>query len=257
MAKKQMVLYGEGEVNRLIHVVKEESRTTSLRVAEAFGKRHDNVIQGIENLGCSEAFTRLNFQVSEYEDSTGRKLLMYEMTKNGFSFLVMGFTGKKASEWKEKYIAAFDRMEQELVRLKIQHTNPDWQAKRIEGKAVRREFTDAIKALEEYILERNPSHRHSYYDTYTKMTYSELYILESKKIAKNFRDLLDRIQLIHLSSAEIIISDVIYDEMENGTEYHEIFKIVKTKIEAFVAVIGKTLPGQYKALRPAPLALAR
>ncbi|EDX5007318.1 Rha family transcriptional regulator, partial [Salmonella enterica subsp. houtenae] len=55
-----------------------------------------------------------NFQPSEYTDSTGRKLPMYQITKNGFVFLVMGFTGKKAAAFKEAYIAEFDRMENEL-----------------------------------------------------------------------------------------------------------------------------------------------
>lgn len=69
--------------------------TTSVAVAEYFRKLHKNVIQKIEMLDCSPEFTRLNFQPSEYTDSTGRKLPMYQITKNGFVFLVIGFTGKK------------------------------------------------------------------------------------------------------------------------------------------------------------------
>ncbi|EAO9182005.1 transcriptional regulator [Salmonella enterica] len=88
--------------------------TTSVAVAEYFRKLHKNVIQKIEMLDCSPEFTRLNFQPSEYTDSTGRKLPMYQITKNGFVFLVIGFTGKKAAAFKEAYIAEFDRMENEL-----------------------------------------------------------------------------------------------------------------------------------------------
>ncbi|EFZ3133883.1 Rha family transcriptional regulator, partial [Shigella sonnei] len=66
------------------------------------------------NLDCSAKFTEHNFVSSEYTDSTGRKLPMYQITKNGFVFLVMGFTGKKAAAFKEAYIAEFDRMEAEL-----------------------------------------------------------------------------------------------------------------------------------------------
>ncbi|WP_172820552.1 Rha family transcriptional regulator, partial [Escherichia coli] len=84
--------------------------TTSVAIAEFFGKRHDNVIQKIKLLDCSAEFTALNFKASEYTDSTGRKLPMYQITKNGFVFLVMGFTGKKAAAFKEAYIAEFDRM---------------------------------------------------------------------------------------------------------------------------------------------------
>ncbi|MBU2113717.1 MAG: Rha family transcriptional regulator [Gammaproteobacteria bacterium] len=85
-------------------------RTTSLKVAEAFGKRHDNVIAKLKSLDCSPEFTALNFKVSEYQDATGRKMPMYEMTKDGFMFLVMGFTGKQAAQIKEAYINAFNAM---------------------------------------------------------------------------------------------------------------------------------------------------
>ncbi|WP_106378562.1 Rha family phage regulatory protein, partial [Escherichia coli] len=88
--------------------------TTSVAVAEFFHKRHDNVLRAIANIECSDKFTALNFEASEYTDSTGRKLPMYQITKNGFVFLVMGFTGKKAASFKEAYIAEFDRMEVEL-----------------------------------------------------------------------------------------------------------------------------------------------
>ncbi|HMU67942.1 MAG TPA: Rha family transcriptional regulator, partial [Cellvibrionaceae bacterium] len=89
-------------------------RTNSLKVAEAFGKRHDNVLRNIKTLECSPEFTQLNFEVSEYQDTTGRTLTMWEMTKDGFMFLVMGFTGKKAAAIKEAYINAFNAMEAHL-----------------------------------------------------------------------------------------------------------------------------------------------
>ncbi|EDV7106927.1 transcriptional regulator [Salmonella enterica subsp. enterica] len=93
--------------------------TTSVAISEFFGKRHDNVIQKIKLLDCSAEFTALNFKVSEYTDSTGRKLPMYQITKNGFVFLVMGFTGKKAAAFKEAYIAEFDRMENALNKPRL------------------------------------------------------------------------------------------------------------------------------------------
>ena len=89
--------------------------TTSLKVAEAFGKLHKNVIRRLESLECSPEFTRLNFEPSEYIDSTGRKLTMWEMTKDGFMFLVMGFTGTKAAAIKEAYINAFNWMAEQLI----------------------------------------------------------------------------------------------------------------------------------------------
>ncbi|EHX5908847.1 ash family protein, partial [Escherichia coli] len=67
--------------------------TSSLAVAEYFRKPHKDVLAKISRLDCSAEFTERNFSPSEYTDSTGRKLPMYQITKNGFVFLVMGFTG--------------------------------------------------------------------------------------------------------------------------------------------------------------------
>jgi len=87
--------------------------TTSLQIADVFEKRHDHIIAKIRELPQDE-FTAPNFWVSEYSDSTGRKLPMYKMTRDGFSLLVMGFTGERAYQWKVKFIKAFNLMEQKL-----------------------------------------------------------------------------------------------------------------------------------------------
>ncbi|EEZ5178106.1 transcriptional regulator [Escherichia coli] len=88
--------------------------TTSVAVAEFFRKMHKDVLRKIETLECSEDFNERNFTPVTYTDAKGEKRPMYQITKNGFVFLVMGFTGKKAAAFKEAYIAEFDRMEKEL-----------------------------------------------------------------------------------------------------------------------------------------------
>ncbi|EMG7483993.1 Rha family transcriptional regulator [Escherichia coli] len=88
--------------------------TTSVAIAEFFRKMHKDVLKKIDNLECSEKFSGRNFAPAEYLDEQGKKRPMYQITKNGFVFLVMGFTGKKAAAFKEAYIAEFDRMEAEL-----------------------------------------------------------------------------------------------------------------------------------------------
>lgn len=89
--------------------------TTSRNVAETFGKPHKDVLDRIRNLGCSAEFTERNFSPSEFTDSTGRKLTEYRITRDGFSFLCMGFTGAKAAQWKERYISTFNQMAEQLV----------------------------------------------------------------------------------------------------------------------------------------------
>ena len=91
---------------------------SSRDIAKKFGKQHKNVIQSIELLDCSAEFKQLNFQPLKFI-YRGQEFPYYEMTRDGFSFLCMGFTGKKAAIWKEKYIAAFNAMEAELLQQKI------------------------------------------------------------------------------------------------------------------------------------------
>ena len=98
------------------------ARVNSLYVAQFFEKEHKNVLRDIEkitkpNSGLSEEFARLNFEPSNYTDSTGRKLPCYMMTRDGFTILVMGYTGKKAMRFKELYIRRFNEMERFIETL--------------------------------------------------------------------------------------------------------------------------------------------
>lgn len=87
------------------------ARVNSLMVARMFGKEHKNVLADIRNLDCSGEFRRLNFQPSSYINDQHKKQPCYDMTRDGFVFLVMGYRGKKAAHFKELYIRRFNEME--------------------------------------------------------------------------------------------------------------------------------------------------
>ena len=101
--------------SELITIKQGKTITTSLEVAKVFGKMHKNVLRDIQNLECSEEFNRRNFAPVKYTDEKGEKRPMFEMTRDGFTILVMGYTGRKAMVFKEKYIAAFNYMEELLL----------------------------------------------------------------------------------------------------------------------------------------------
>ena len=103
-----------------LHMADGKPTATSLQVAEHFGKQHKTVLRAIRNLGCSAAFTERNLALSEFVDSTGRRLPMYHITRDGFALLAMGFTGKEAMRWKEAYIAAFNAMEARIKSLYVE-----------------------------------------------------------------------------------------------------------------------------------------
>lgn len=85
-----------------------------------FEKEHFHILRDIKGLKCPQSFIESNFGFNEYEDSRGRSLPEYLITRDGFSFLAMGFTGAKAAEFKEKYIAAFNIKLNKAVYLKIE-----------------------------------------------------------------------------------------------------------------------------------------
>ena len=101
-------------MNELINIRDNEAVTTSLVVAEFFEKRHDKVLRALENLiGGLPKMGKTYFRKSRYvNEQNGQSYPMYYMNRDGFSLLAMGFTGKKALEWKVKYIEQFNLMEQ-------------------------------------------------------------------------------------------------------------------------------------------------
>lgn len=108
-------------IDDAVFIQDQQVKTTSLKVAEIFAKQHKNVIQKIESLDCSPEFTSANFsahvQTIEIGNGASRESKYYEMTKDGFMFLVMGFTGAAAAKIKEAYINTFNQMAAMLYNL--------------------------------------------------------------------------------------------------------------------------------------------
>lgn len=84
---------------------------SSKEIADNFGKVHRDVLRAINNIQCSDEFRVRNFAQSYYTSEQGKKIPCFNITRDGFAFLCMGFTGNAAAEWKERYIAAFNSME--------------------------------------------------------------------------------------------------------------------------------------------------
>lgn len=95
---------------------KDIARVDSLYVAEVFEKNHKEVLRDIrrivdEESGLSREFAQRNFAPSSYVNKQNKKQPCYFLTRDGFSMLVMGYTGQKAMKFKELYIQRFNEME--------------------------------------------------------------------------------------------------------------------------------------------------
>lgn len=117
-----------GNLAPVLELVKGQPRASSLVISEHFGKRHDNVLRLVRSIqeSAPAEFNALNFEDVEIveENAIGGQVSSRHilMTRDGFTLVVMGFTGKKALEWKLKYIEAFNRMEEEL---RMQASQPE------------------------------------------------------------------------------------------------------------------------------------
>ncbi len=92
---------------------------SSRHIAQVFNKEHKDVLRAIQNCSCSDEFGRRNFKQSSYKNEQNKKQPEVLLTKDGFAFIVMGFTGKKAAQFKEAYINRFNEMEKALKDLNI------------------------------------------------------------------------------------------------------------------------------------------
>lgn len=141
---------------------KEKKATcSSLDVAETFGKEHRRVLQDIRELGCSDEFRLHNFVQSSYENKQMKGQPMYIMTRDGFTLLVMGYTGELAMKFKETYIRQFNAMEDALLGERIE---------REKGIISRQSLTKAIQQS----AENDRMHGHAY-SNYTNCIYKVLF----------------------------------------------------------------------------------
>ncbi|WP_432675137.1 Rha family transcriptional regulator [Pseudomonas aeruginosa] len=106
---------GQPSTEVSVEIIGGKPTTTSLDVAKHFRKRHDNVLRDIKNLECPEDFALLNFEECSRTGANNRPEPYVRMTRDGFTLLCMGFTGKEAMHWKVAYINAFNKMEQVLI----------------------------------------------------------------------------------------------------------------------------------------------
>lgn len=105
----------------MVMMAGERVLTTSLKVAQYFNKRHDNVLRKIRQIiaDCPDDFAALNFEETDFIDKNGDIQPMFNLTKDGYMLVVMGFTGKAAMQIKITYIQAFNWMVTRLQRRQV------------------------------------------------------------------------------------------------------------------------------------------
>lgn len=215
-------------MNELVYLKNNAAVCDSLQVAEKFGKRHDKLIFEIERMysgligkGCPQNGGAPLFIKNNYiHPQNKQKYPMYLMNRDGFSLLVMGFTGKNALEWKLQYIKAFNQMEK-LIQEKgtVAYRISDQ-----EERMTRRAETDAIKEFVEYAKEQGSTHADHYYSNCTRLAYKTVGITDKATAAGS--------QLDDLSLVEHLIAHTLRTGMAAGHNYKEIYQDCKERLKA-------------------------
>lgn len=119
---------------QIVHLKNGRSFCDSRDVAAHFCKAHKNVLRDIDRIieGLGDCFAKLNFEPSEYIDQTGRKNRCFNLSRDGFTLLAMGFSGQSALDWKVKYLEAFNAMEREILAIAERQALPPDVMSRIE-----------------------------------------------------------------------------------------------------------------------------
>ena len=194
----------------------ERAACTSLDVAETFGKEHKHVLRDIRELGCSEEFNRSNFGPISYTDSMNRKQDEIVMTRDGFTLLVMGYTGETAMKFKEAYIRQFNAMEAALQGKLIE---------RQKGIAVRQALTKALQQSNEDAR----MHGHAY-SVYTNCIYKVLFGMDANHLREKFgigkndnlRNCFSQEELRAVQSMECLVSGLV----DCGWEYGRVKEFI-------------------------------
>ena len=205
----------------------ERTVVSSLDIAETFEKEHRNVLADIRSIQkdiSSAEFSAL-FNETTYKGLNGKKNPAYLITRDGFTLLVMGYTGEKAMKFKLAYIKQFNAMESTL------------QGKRIErekGIAVRQSLTKALQQS----TENERMHGHAY-SAYTNCIYKVLFGMNAKQLREkygidkkeNLRDYLSEEDLRAVQSMECLVSGLVdcgwgYDQIKEFIQQNNSAKIV-------------------------------
>lgn len=203
--------------------MKAEVVTTSLMVAEVFGKEHKDVLRDVnkvknnlQDIGA-DLRTSYVFTESTYKDSYGRNQRCIELNFNAFTFVVMGYTGKEATKFKDMYIKMFNHMYDELVTTR--HL-------RAEGMKQRRELTDAIQK------HLKPTNKFVY-SNFTNLCYKKIFGATATDLKKCYgvkdldalRDFLDKDKIEDVAQLEQRVAMWIEDfDMDYNSVKNKLFQ---------------------------------
>lgn len=220
----------------LVEIEDGEIVTSSNLIASEFGIAHNEVLKKISGFTGEISPVRFDKMYKEgVRKVRGREFKAYTINRDGYMFLVMNISTKKAHNKKLAFIDAFNMMERELLKLEINRGDSNWLKVRSQSKALRLQQTDVIKDFVEYATSQGSKSAKFYYKHITCATYKALNLIQHKK--PKLRDTLDSMELSQLMVAENLAKASIRKHMDAGEYYKDVFVLVKKDLES----LGSTL----------------
>ena len=240
-----------GEEMELISIYKGEPITSSRKVAGIFHKQHFNVLRDIENIKnaleqespkvgshkmASEpetskmSFQKMFFETTYQVEGNTKSYKEYLMNFDGFSILVMGFNGKKAIQFRVKFVEEFRKMREELDRIKLNKQNAEWLETRKDVKLLFREMTDTLQLLENYMVEHGSNNAKMVYVNYGKL------INKTLGINPKSRDKQPTWILNQISVLQKMIKANIKGLLARNEDYHKIYPETKQSLENYARI---------------------
>jgi phage regulator Rha-like protein len=225
-------------MNNLVVIEKDELMVSSLNIALGVKYEHASMMKTIRRHSEDlESFGTLRLTVQK---SKGRPTHFFELNEAQVYFLMTLLeNNEQVKKFKKNLVKEFMRMRKALIGIQVMHQNKEWQQARLDGKAVRRETTDAIKDFVEYAVVQGSKSAVMYYGNISKMENKALFILEQN--FDNVREVLNNHQLSTLKTADRIVYETLQEGMERSMHYKDIYKLAKERVETLATLVKPTI----------------
>lgn len=235
--------------NGLIQIESGEAWTTSLAIAEAFGRAHRSVLESLDTLIADGTLDRKHEIMPTMRDIPGPKGAVrqerYFRLNERAALIAMPFIGGRQSRVGQKRLVdAFMEMRSILRQHDAYGRSADWIEARAKGKEIRHDNTDVIKDFIAYAFSQGSRSAQKYYMQLTKMSYREIFVIGKEAVEKNFRDGLSTAQLVQLATAETIIIKALLEGMAKEIPYKDIYRLARDRVASLCELIGKTPPAK-------------
>jgi len=224
------------KTNHTVELRKNKPTTTSLVIAAGVERSHKGLLQTIEKHAdaLQEVGGTFAFQMRK---SRGKETRFAVLNEEHCTYLMTTFRDSPiVRKFKVALVREFYRMRKQLMDISIQQQNSGWLDARHQGKSVRYDQTDTIKAFVSYASDQGSGNADRYYMAITKMENRSLFLLEQNY--PNLRNVLNARQLGMLAAADQVIEQALLDGMKQRLPYKAIFQLAKDRVCALVEAVG-------------------